>query len=119
MKPLMTLATCLFLAGTGYAQDVEGASGAILRWLDKVSGVTTEIEMTVGQTAAMGRLQVTLTDCRFPAEDPSSNAFALLTVSDPTSGQTVFSGWMIASSPALSALDDPRYDIWLQRCSST
>ena len=119
MKPVLTLATYLFLAGTGYAQEVASASGAALRWLDKVSGVTTEIEMATGQTATMGRLQVTLTDCRFPTEDPSSNAYAHLTISDPASGQIIFAGWMIASSPALSALDDPRYDIWLQRCSST
>ena len=27
-----------------------------------------------------------------------------------------FRGWMIASSPALMALDHARYDIWLIRC---
>jgi hypothetical protein len=119
MKPVSTLATFLFLAGTGYAQEVESASGAALRWLDKVSGVTTEIEMATGETAEMGGLQVTLSDCRFPTEDPTSNAYAHLTISDRANGQTIFAGWMIASSPALSALDDPRYDIWLKRCSNT
>jgi hypothetical protein len=28
----------------------------------------------------------------------------------------VFSGWMIADSPALSALDHARYDVWILRC---
>jgi len=28
----------------------------------------------------------------------------------------VFKGWMIASSPALNALDHPRYDVWVLRC---
>jgi hypothetical protein len=32
-------------------------------------------------------------------------------VTDP-----VFSGWMVASSPALSALDHPRYDVWVLNC---
>ena len=27
-----------------------------------------------------------------------------------------FYGWMFASSPALSALDHPRYDIWVLKC---
>ena len=29
-----------------------------------------------------------------------------------------FSGWMFASSPALSALDHPRYDVWVVSCSN-
>ncbi|MCW8843320.1 MAG: DUF2155 domain-containing protein, partial [Rhodobacteraceae bacterium] len=30
----------------------------------------------------------------------------------------LFQGWMIASSPALSALDHPRYDVWVLRCKT-
>ena len=30
--------------------------------------------------------------------------------------QTIFSGWMLASSPALNALEHPRYDVWVLRC---
>ena len=33
--------------------------------------------------------------------------------------EPVFTGWMVAASPALSALDDPRYDVWLLRCKSS
>ena len=32
-------------------------------------------------------------------------------------GQTVFSGWMFASSPALSALEHPVYDVWVVDCA--
>ena len=32
--------------------------------------------------------------------------------------QPVFSGWMIASSPALNALDHARYDVWVMRCKT-
>jgi hypothetical protein len=28
----------------------------------------------------------------------------------------VFSGWMIASAPALNAMEHARYDIWVMRC---
>ncbi len=48
--------------------------------------------------------------------DPSSDAFAQLTITDLRQNATVFSGWMIASSPALSALDDARYDVWVMSC---
>ncbi|MGB0800115.1 MAG: DUF2155 domain-containing protein, partial [Planktomarina sp.] len=28
-------------------------------------------------------------------------------------------GWMVASSPALNALEHPRYDIWVLRCKTS
>ena len=43
-------------------------------------------------------------------------AEAHLTIVDASAPQPVFDGWMIASSPALSALDHPRYDVWVMRC---
>ena len=53
--------------------------------------------------------------CRYPSENAAADAYAHVTVTDP--GQTVlFDGWMIASSPALSAMDHPRYDIWVLSC---
>ncbi|MDA9980314.1 DUF2155 domain-containing protein, partial [Yoonia sp.] len=27
-----------------------------------------------------------------------------------------FAGWMLASAPALNAMDHPRYDVWALRC---
>ena len=63
-----------------------------------------------------GRLQVRLAECRFPASDPSADAYAELTITDQRANRQVFSGWMIASAPALSALDDSRYDVWVVAC---
>ena len=103
------LALVLALAGAGAAADeVASAPGALLRALDKVSGETTDL----------GRLAVTLSDCRYPVADPSANAYAHLTITDTATGAAVFDGWMVAASPALSALDDPRYDVWVIRCRS-
>lgn len=108
----------LALGGAARAQDeVAGASGALLRGLDKSAGTTTDIELAVGETKGFGRLTVTLDDCRYPVGDPASNAYAHLTIADAGSGTVAFAGWMIAASPALSAMDDPRYDIWVMRCS--
>lgn len=108
----------LALAGAARAQDeVASASGALLRGLDKSAGTTTDIDLGVGESRNFGRLTVTLSDCRYPVGDPSSNAYAHLTIADASSGSVAFDGWMIAASPALSAMDDPRYDIWVMRCS--
>ena len=118
MKFASLLLTAAFLAAPAAAQDVASARGAVLRGLDKMSGAVADIEVAVGDTATFGKLQVSLTDCRYPVGDPTSNAYAQLIIFDPAQDQPVFDGWMIASTPALSALDHPRYDVWVLRCKS-
>lgn len=98
--------------------DVARGSGALLRGLDKINGRSTDLLIGVGEATTLGRLEVRLGECRFPAGDPSSDAFAQLTITDLSRNATLFSGWMIASSPALSALDDARYDVWVISCQS-
>ncbi len=106
------------IAGAAPAEEVASAPGAILRGLDKVSGVTTDIELDLGASTQFGRLIVTLKGCRYPVDNPSSNAYAFLSIADEATDSIAFEGWMVAASPALSALDDPRYDIWVLRCTS-
>lgn len=105
------------LAGPATAQDYTEAQGGILRWLDKLTGETADIELALGQEAVSGRLSIRLDSCRYPTDNPASDAEAHLTISDSGTAAAVFAGWMVASSPALSALDHPRYDVWVLRCS--
>ena len=98
---------------------VAAAPGALLRGLDKVSGEVTDLDLSVGETVRLGRLAVTLGDCRYPVGDPAGDAFAHLTVEVEGLSDPAFDGWMVASSPALSALDHPRYDVWVIRCRSS
>ena len=117
MKYLLILAA-LIVPTMALAQDVASAPGATVRWLDKISGLTKDIEMAVGETQDHGRLSITLDDCRYPVNDPASNAFAHLTIRDSLQETPVFMGWMIATSPALSAMDHARYDVWVLRCKT-
>ncbi len=112
------IALAVLMSAFASAQGVARSDGAMLRALDKISGRTSDIEMQVGEAIRFGRLEVRLGECRYPADDPSSDAYAQLTISDLSQNVTLFSGWMIASSPALSALDDARYDIWVISCNS-
>ncbi len=96
---------------------VQIASSALLRGLDKVSGDVTDLEITAGETVRLGRLSVTMQECRYPADNPSGDAFAYLKIDHASREDPAFEGWMIASSPALSAMDDPRYDVWVIRCN--
>ena len=115
MKTLGALALML-VAAPAMAQEVTSAPGGILRWLDKVTGETADIELADGQSALSGRLTIQLDECRYPTANPASDAFAHLTVMEEGQSGPAFSGWMVASSPALSALEHPRYDVWVLRC---
>ncbi len=90
--------------------------GAFLRGLDKLSGAVADIDLIPGQTTDFGRLQVTLGECRYPEDNPSGDAFAYLVIRSADEDMPVFQGWMIASSPALNAMDHARYDVWVMRC---
>lgn len=103
-------------AGLAAAETQREAPGAELRWLDKVSGETADVELSRGQSAVWGRLTIQLDSCRYPPDNPAGEAFAHLTIRDSLAQAPVFAGWMVASSPALSALDHPRYDVWVLRC---
>lgn len=92
------------------------ADGAELRFLDKLTSETGDVELAIGQAAKFGRLVVQLDNCRYPTGNPASDAEAHLTILEETTDTKLFSGWMLASSPALSALDHPRYDVWVLNC---
>jgi hypothetical protein len=102
------------------AREVTAATrstGALLRSLDKVTGAVLDLPLAEGETARLGSVSVALGECRYPTDDPASDGFAWVTVLDDTLAEPAFQGWLIASAPALSALDHPRYDVWLIRCN--
>ena len=111
------------LASAGQAADtiaveVSEGTGAVLRGLDKVSGIPVDLPLAVGETVALGWLQITLGDCRYPVDNQAGDAFAWLVIRERNEDVPVFEGWMIASSPGLSALDHPRFDVWVIRCTT-
>ena len=95
------------------------AQTALLRGLDRINGTAEDISITVGETVTFERLEVTLLACRYPKGDINSDAFAQLIIKDIREDAPRFIGWMFASSPALSALDHPRYDVWVLSCQSS
>lgn len=90
-----------------------------LRSLDKVTARTMTFEGRVGSTLKFGDLYIKIQACRKtpPIEQPEAASFLQVWEID-RSGEPVwvFSGWMYASSPALSAMDHPIYDVWVLDC---
>lgn len=124
MRPVAAALSALVLAAAaawpaGAQQEAKTAPSAILRSLDKVSGQVFDHTVPAGQGFDLGRVRVDLLECRYPAGDPSADAFAHVTIREVGRDAPVFNGWMVASSPALSALDHPRYDVWVIRCKTS
>ncbi|MDO6587271.1 DUF2155 domain-containing protein [Salipiger sp. 1_MG-2023] len=118
MRFLLLVAT--ILAGSASAQEAtDTGSGAMLRGLDKLTGRAGDIEIRSGGMAQFGRIEVSMSECRYPEGDPASDAFAFLTVREAGKAEPVFRGWMVASSPALNAMDHQRYDVWVLRCTTS
>lgn len=100
------------------AQETVEMGGANLRGLDTLNGVTTDLTLRDGETLRFGFLEITLDACHVPRDAPESDAYAFLRIRDVREIEPRFSGWMFKSSPALSALDHPRYDVWVLSCSN-
>lgn len=103
------------------AQTVDTSAGrtAELRGLDRLSGELSDITVEIGESVRLDRLSISLVECRFPTNNPAGDAFAYLLIDDVETKTKLFEGWMLASSPALNALDHMRYDVWVLRCNKT
>ena len=105
------------MASINAQEQISLADGALLRGLDKVSGEVIDFGLKSGDTYLLWKLDITLSECRYPVNNPVGDAFAHLTISQDKSESDLFRGWMIASSPALNPLEHARYDVWVLRCA--
>ena len=114
------VATLALAAGPARAaSDMVERTAAALQGLDKITARVSAFEVAVGQTARFGTLLITLRACREAPtiEPPEAAAFLeIKEVKPDEQPESLFSGWMFASSPALSALEHPVYDVWVTGC---
>lgn len=120
----MILPLLLLAVGAANAQDRQAFTYremgmAVLQALDKVTARISTLTMPLEQTRRFGTLDVTVWACRKrPPEEPPESAVFLTIVESRRDAPPVrlFQGWMFASSPAMSALEHPVYDIWALDC---
>jgi hypothetical protein len=92
---------------------------AILQGMDKVTARVSTIEAPVGEVVKFGTLEIIARHCdkRPPEETPERASFLdIWEVREGEAAVSLFRGWMYASSPALSALEHPVYDVWVLDC---
>lgn len=97
---------------------------AVLQGLDKITARVSKFDAPVDQAVRFGSLIITVKACvkRPPEEPPETAAFLDIDevrgTGNAVESQRVFSGWMFASSPAVSAMEDPIYDVNVLDCKS-
>jgi len=90
--------------------------------LDKITGRITKFDVYINETVQFGALQITPRACytRPPTETQRTSVFVEVDqVSLKGTMTRIFTGWMFADSPALNAVDNAVYDIWLMDCKQS
>ena len=105
-------------AGSAMGQQA-GTSAVLLQGLDKITARISTFEAPLGQAVRFGTFEITARACQKtpPEEPPESAAFLeIIEVRPDSPAQPLFTGWMFASSPAVSAVDHAVYDVWVIDC---
>ena len=95
------------------------AQRIILHGLYKETARVFSMEAAVGEAIQFGTLKVKVHHCEMAPPDKRPESMAFLSIADVKNGseeELIFTGWMFSSSPALSALDHPVYDLWVKNC---
>ncbi|MBS28424.1 MAG: glycosyl hydrolase family 5 [Alphaproteobacteria bacterium] len=94
-------------------------AGAVLQGLDKVTARISTFDAPFDTPVRFGSLEIQVRACHKapPTEAPESTAFLEIEETFETNvPRDLFVGWMFASSPAVSALEHPVYDVWVVDC---
>lgn len=117
---LALLLLLLVAGGPAAGRPSEPHRIAVLRALDKVTARVSTLEAPVDAETRFGTLVITPRACLVapPIDPPERAAFLEIRDRGPRGEGRglLFSGWMFASSPGLSALEHPIYDLWLLDC---
>ena len=117
--PALLALAAATLAASGAAAELSPEPTAVVQGLDKITARVSRFDVPVGKPVSFGTLLVLVRDCEKSApEDRPENA-ASVEIYENRPGEAkerLFGGWMFSSSPALSALEHPVYDVTLLEC---
>jgi hypothetical protein len=94
---------------------------AIIQGLNKITAKTSILEIRVGDTLKFGKLTITIHKCWQSPLDQKPESKVLMDVYESNGNENkarIFYGWMFASSPSISALEHPIYDITVVGCKN-
>ena len=111
----------------GQGEQKEGPFKIVIRVLNKVTAQSTLFKSAPHETVKFGRLEITTVACRVSEPNSQLDYAGLLDIQENLPGKEpgkegekkqLFKGWMYASSPSISALEHPIYDVTMVLCES-
>jgi len=107
---------CL-ICTSGFADPIEGVS-AKFKLLDKITNKVTQKTINVNSTIDWDFLNIKIYACYSTPPEEIPEDYVLLEVKDKLSLEKIYiyRGWMISSSPDVTPLEHPIYDLWLIDC---
>jgi len=121
MRLFLPVAALGLLTASAASAGMTPEPVAVLQGLDKIAVRTSQIETPVGASVQFGTLSIVVRDCEqsSPEDTPENAAFIQIYETPPgEEKKRLFSGWMFSSSPALSGLEHPIYDVTLLACKA-
>ncbi len=118
LAPAM-LASVMLLPGATAAAVMTAEPTVVIQGLDKITARVSRFDSPVGQTVTFRNLSILVRHCAKSAPEERRENAAFVEIDENRPGEAkerLFSGWMFSSSPALSALEHPVYDVNLLEC---
>lgn len=124
LRTIAITATVLSLAVPAVGQSVRRVANPVAEFvgLDKITGETTTFDVYIDETVQFGALQITPRVCNTSDALEAQRTTTFVEVSEITLERDIrslFTGWMFADDPGLSAVDHAVYDVWLKSCKQT
>ena len=110
-------ASFLPMAAAALAEPIRNPL-AVFAGLDKVTGKIKSFQIPIDKEGRFGNLLIRPRVCysRPVTEEPKTTSFVEVDELQQSSSKRIFSGWMLAESPGLNAVEHPVYDVWLIDC---
>ena len=109
----------LFYSNQLFAEPVQRLY-ANFKLLDKVSNKLEEKTIKVNESDFFGTLNIKVYSCFTEPLNEIPEDYVLIDVKDNFKDEegSIYKGWMISSSPDVTPLEHPIYDLWLLGCSN-
>ena len=93
---------------------------ANFKLLDKISNNLTQKSIKVNESDFIGTLNIKVYSCFTEPPNETPEDYVLIDVKDNFQDEekSIYKGWMISSSPDVTPLEHPIYDLWLLGCSN-
>ena len=118
---MRTIALALAVALVAPAAEAARVANPVAEFvgLDKITGQITAFDVYIDETVQFGALQITPRVCNTSESLQSQRTTTFVEVDEITlerEMRRLFTGWMFADDPGLSAVDHAVYDVWLTGC---